>query len=167
VRRKQVVVIGSSDETAFTDEARAIGGFIAGKGCVLITGGRGGIMEAASQGAAERGGIVVGILPGEGLDAANRFCTMVIPTGMGYARNVINILSADLVVAIGGKSGTLSELAYARIYGKPVVCCTFAGGWSAEFPNAGVDDYPGGRLMTARDVDEACRHIEYLLESTE
>jgi hypothetical protein len=163
LRKKQVVVIGSSDETGFMEEARAIGGFIAGKGCVLITGGRGGIMEAASKGAAERGGVVVGILPGEGLDMANRHCTIVIPTGMGYARNVINILCADVVVAIGGKAGTLSELAYARIYGKPVVCCTFAGGWSAEFPNAGVDDYQGGQLMTARNVDEACRHIDFLL----
>jgi hypothetical protein len=120
-------------------------------------------MEAASQGAAERGGTVIGILPGEELDAANRHCSIVIPTGMGFARNVINILAADVVVAIGGKSGTLSELAYARIYGKPVVCCTFAGGWSAEFPKAKVDDYRGGLVMTARDADEACRHIEELL----
>jgi uncharacterized protein (TIGR00725 family) len=145
------------------NEARSIGGFIADKGCVLITGGRGGIMEAASKGASERGGIVIGILPGEELDAANRHCSIVIPTGMGYARNVINILSADVVVAIGGKAGTLSELAYARIYGKPVVCCTFAGGWSAEFPNTEVDDYQRGAIMTARDVDEACRQIDTLL----
>jgi uncharacterized protein (TIGR00725 family) len=163
LRRKQVVVIGSSDETGGMDEARGIGGFIAGKGWVLITGGRGGIMEAASRGASERGGIVVGILPGEELDAANPHCSIVIPTGMGYARNVINILSADLVVAIGGKSGTLSELAYARIYGKPVVFCSFAGGWSAKFPNVGVDDYQGGQIMTARNAEEACRHIDFIL----
>jgi uncharacterized protein (TIGR00725 family) len=164
MRKKQVVVIGSSDESSFLEEARAIGGYVADHGCVLISGGRGGIMEAASRGAQERGGTVIGILPGDGLDMANPYCSIVIPTGMGYARNVINILSADVVVAIGGKAGTLSELAYAWLYGKPVVCCTFAGGCSADFPGTRIDDRPGSMLLTARNVDEACAHIAELLQ---
>ena len=162
MRKKQVVVIGSSDETGFNDEARAIGRFIADRGYGLITGGRGGIMEAASRGASERGGTVIGIVPGDGLDEANRFCSIVIPTGMGHARNAINVLAADVIVAIGGKAGTLSEIAYARIHCKPLICCVFGGGWSAAFPEAAIDDYQGAPVVTARDVEETCRHIEKL-----
>lgn len=164
MRKPQIVVIGSSDETGRSDEARAIGRFIAEKGCVLITGGRGGVMEAASRGAAERGGTVVGILPGDDPGGANPYCSVVIPTGIGFARNAVNVLAADLVVAIGGRSGTLSELAYARIYGKPVVCCAFAGGWSAEFPRVMVDDYRDGELTTASSVEEACVAIGKFLD---
>jgi uncharacterized protein (TIGR00725 family) len=163
MRHKQVVVIGSSDETGYHEEASAIGAHIAGRGFVLITGGRGGIMESVSRGAAEQGGIVVGIHPGEDLDLANPFCSIVIPTGMGYARNAINILAADVIVAIGGKSGTLSELAYAKTYGKPVICCTFAGGWSAAFPQIHIDGQEDGLFMTAENPAEACRLIDEII----
>ena len=167
MRKKQVVVIGSSDDTRNLSEAYSIGKFIAQKGYVLITGGRGGIMEAASRGAAEHNGIVIGILPGDNLEMSNKHCTVVIPTGMGYARNVINVLSADTVVAIGGKSGTLSELAYSWMYGKPIICCTFAQGWSAEFSTMAIDDRKGSVVLTALSVDEACRHLEDLLDHSE
>ena len=163
MRRKQVVVIGSSDETGYQEEARSIGAFIADHDYVLITGGRGGIMESVSRGAADRGGTVIGIHPGEDLDLANPFCSIVIPTGMGYARNAINILAADVVVAIGGKSGTLSELAYAKTYGKPVICCAFAGGWSAVFPQIHIDGQEDGLFMTADNPGEVCRLIDEIL----
>jgi uncharacterized protein (TIGR00725 family) len=156
MRKKQVVVIGSSEETRHLDEARAIGAFIADKGYVLISGGRGGIMEAASRGAAERGGTVIGILPGDNPDAANPFCGIVIPTGLGYARNAVNVLAADVVVAIGGSYGTLSEIAYSRTYGKPLICCTFAGGWSEEFAKQHSD----GSVFIAHNIEETCRLIE-------
>src|SRR3990172_3350952 len=162
MRKKQVVVIGSSDDTQNLGAAYSIGKFIAQKGWVLISGGRGGVMEAASRGAAEHGGTVIGILPGEELERSNKYCTIVIPTGIGYARNVINVLSADALVAVGGKAGTLSELAYAWIYGKPVICCAFAPGWSAQFPAIRVDDREGGAVLTARSVGEGCRQLEEL-----
>ncbi len=164
MRKKQVVIIGSSEDTENLDEAYAIGKFIASKNHVLITGGRGGIMEAASRGAAEHNGIVIGVLPGDHLDDSNPYCGIVIPTGMGFARNVINVLSADVVVAIGGKAGTLTELAYAWLYQKPVVCCTFAHGWSSRFKDLEIDDRQGGALLNARNADEACMHLENLLE---
>ena len=160
MRKKQVVVIGSSDDVQNIDAAYSIGKFIALKGWVLISGGRGGIMEAASRGAAEHEGTVVGILPGEEFEQSNRYCTIVIPTGIGHARNVINVLSADAIVAIGGKAGTLSELAYAWIYGKPVICCVFAPGWSSQFPLIRVDDREGGIVLAARSADEACEKLE-------
>lgn len=165
MRKKQVAVIGSSDDTAHSGAARAIGAFIAGNGWVLITGGRGGVMEAASRGAAEAGGVVIGILPGETPAGANPYCTAVIPTGIGFARNAVNILCADVVVAIAGSWGTLSELAYAKMYGKPVICCVFTGGWSAEFPRAASGNQEGGPLHAAGDVREACALLEGLMKN--
>jgi uncharacterized protein (TIGR00725 family) len=163
MRKKQVVVIGSSDDADNIDDAYLIGKFIAEQGWVLVSGGRGGVMEAASRGAAEHSGIVIGILPDEDLDASNRYCSVVIPTGIGYARNAVNVLSGDAVVAIGGKAGTLTELTYAWMYGKPVVCCTFAEGWSARFSSFRVDDRTGGAVHPARSVAEACRLLEGIL----
>lgn len=158
-RKNQIVVIGSSDESPALPGAVAIGRFIAEQGHVLITGGRGGVMEAASRGAFEGGGIVIGILPGESIDSANRYCSVVIPTGLGFARNAVNVLAADAVVAIGGSYGTMSEIAYARLYGKPLVCCTFAGGWSAELARSSLADDAGVPVYIAHTPDEACRHI--------
>ncbi len=153
MRKKQVVVIGSSEEESFREESRRIGRFIAENDMVLITGGRGGIMESVSRGAYENGGTVIGILPGESLEEANPYCTAVVPTGIGFARNSVNILSGDVIIAIGGKSGTMSELAYAWMYRKPVICCTFARGWSSQFPEVRVDNRAGSKIYIAETVD--------------
>ncbi len=159
MRRRQVVVIGSGDETRHCDDALRIGSFIASRGWVLITGGRGGVMEAASRGASEGGGLVIGIIPDTDPAGANRYCDVVIPTGIGYARNLVNVLSGDVVVAVGGKAGTLSELAYAWQFGKPIICCAFAGGWSERLAGAPIDER-GGEIRFARDLAEACRFLE-------
>ncbi|MCP4135678.1 MAG: TIGR00725 family protein [bacterium] len=160
MRKKQVVVIGASDAVDFCDEAYSIGAYIAQQGYVLITGGRGGIMEAASQGAFEHQGTVIGILPGADDSEANPYCTIVLPTGIGFARNIVNILAADIVIAIGGKAGTLSELAYAWQYGKPVICCTFAEGWSQKLPATGIDDRPGSTIYSAETVEDVFRCLK-------
>ncbi len=160
---KQVVVIGSSEPTGFEEQARVIGMHIARRGYVLISGGRGGIMEAASRGASECGGTVVGILPWESFDGANANCSIVIPTGIGFARNSMNILAADVVVALCGAGGTLSELAYAWIYKKPVVCCAFSGGWSEIYSAAPEEARRGSLVYRADNPDEACELIDRLL----
>ena len=159
MRHIQIAVIGSSGIVEYYEEARIIGAFIAENGWILINGGRDGIMEASAKGAAEKGGIVIGIHPGDSLDEANPYCTAVIPTGMGFARNAVNILSADVVVAISGGFGTLTELAYAMLYGKPIVCCTFTGGWSEEFCQS-RKVAPSGNVMRAHSPEEACRLIK-------
>ncbi len=164
MRNKQVVVIGASDTKENLQESYTIGKFIAQKEYTLITGGRGGIMEAASRGAFENQGTVIGILPGDDFSGANSFCTVVIPTGIGFARNVINVISADIIVAIGGKSGTLSELTYAWQFRKPILCCTFAHGWSSEFPGTKIDDRKGSEILTAATVDQACSLLENYLD---
>jgi uncharacterized protein (TIGR00725 family) len=165
MRRRQVVVIGSHDATGFLKEAYLIGKHIGRRGWVLISGGRSGIMEAASRGAAGENGFVIGILPGPDDGQANPWCTAVIPTGIGFARNSINVLAADVIVAIGGGAGTLSELAYAWQYEKPVICCAFAGGWSATFHDMALAGQIKAPLYRAEGVDEACSLLDRMLLS--
>ena len=117
-----IAVVGSGTAS---DELRALaeeaGREVARRGAVLITGGLGGVMEAASRGAHEEGGITVGILPGTDPRDANPWVEIPIATGLGQARNVIVVTAAHAVVAVGGEYGTLSEIAHALKIGKPVV----------------------------------------------
>ncbi len=155
MKKTQIVVIGSADDTQHYSVAYQIGSFIAKNGWVLITGGRTGVMEAASKGAHEHGGIVVGILPFDSFNGANEYCHIIIPTGIGFARNSMNVLSADVVISIGGKAGTLTELAYAWHYGKPIISCVFTGGWSTRIVDQPIDDRDnGGRIYPAHSVEE-------------
>ena len=102
-------------------DAERVGAAIARAGAVLLCGGLHGVMEAASRGAAEAGGVVVGLLPGFRRRDANRWVTIPIVTGMDQARNVVLVRSCDALVAIGGMYGTLSEIALALKLGIPVV----------------------------------------------
>jgi hypothetical protein len=117
-----IAVVGSGTAD---DELRAlaeeVGREVARQGVVLLTGGLGGVMEAASRGAHEEGGVTVGILPGTDPRDANPWVEIPIATGMGQARNVILVVAAHAVVAVGGEYGTLSEIAHALKIGKPVV----------------------------------------------
>jgi uncharacterized protein (TIGR00725 family) len=101
--------------------AEEVGRGLAAAGAVVVTGGLGGVMEAASRGAASAGGLVVGVLPGVDRAAANRWVGMALPTGLGEGRNLVVVRSADVVVAVGGEWGTLSEIALALKAGTPVV----------------------------------------------
>ena len=111
---------GAGDVLSYKN-AYQVGRLLAQAGAVLLCGGLGGVMEAACQGAKEAGGFTVGILPGSGADAANPYVDLPIVTGMGQARNVVLVLSADAVIAIAGEAGTLSEIAVALKVGRPVV----------------------------------------------
>lgn len=101
--------------------AEDVGRLVAQRGAILITGGLGGVMEAASKGANEAGGTVIGILPGFSNKDANKYVTVPLPTGLSHARNVIVVRSADAVIAVAGEYGTLSEIAIALKLGKPVI----------------------------------------------
>lgn len=118
----QIGVIGGRQVSAeLLKDAEEVGRLIAKRKAVLICGGLGGVMAAASQGANREGGITVGILPGSQLEDANPDVSVVIPTDMGVARNSIIIHSCDGVIAVGGKYGTLAEMAFALQKGIPVV----------------------------------------------
>ncbi len=132
MRMKQVVVIGNNRASDEEKElAYEVGKIVGGSGVLLITGGKYGVMKHVSRGAKECGGMVLSILPEDSFDKCNEYSDIVIPTGMGYARNVINVLSGDLIIAIGGGSGTLSEIAYAWQFGKTIFAFMH-GGWSAR-----------------------------------
>jgi len=119
--RRYVAVCGDSEATpSQLDAAREVGRLLAREGAVVINGGFGGVMGAASEGAALEGGTVVGILPDSDRAEVNAHLTIAIATGLGQARNAVIVTAADSVIAIGQGWGTLSEIALARRLGRPV-----------------------------------------------
>jgi len=118
----QIGIVGGS--TCTQEEANLayrVGYLLGRAGHVLVCGGRGGVMEAACRGAKDAGGVTVGILPSEDFSEANEFVDIKIPTGMGFSRNFLVVRAAEAIISIGGRYGTLSELCFAEIFGKPVV----------------------------------------------
>lgn len=152
---KQIAVIGSAQEISSEVEqmAEEVGRGIALRGAVLISGGRGGVMEASCRGAKKEKGLVVGILP-RTRDQANRFVDVAIVTGMGDARNVLNVNSADAVISICGGSGTLSEIGLALKAGKKIVALKPSGGVSSMLAGRSID---GKTVTDAGSVEEALR----------
>jgi uncharacterized protein (TIGR00725 family) len=121
-QRVQISVIGASEGSdAILRDAEAVGRGIAEAGAVLVCGGLTGVMEAASRGAAAAGGTVIAILPTLSPADANPYVTHAVATGTGHARNLAVVASGEAVIAVGGEWGTLSEIAYARKLGRPVV----------------------------------------------
>ncbi len=120
------VMGGGNADFSTLKQAEILGGLIAEKGWVLLNGGRcTGIMEATSKGAFEKGGLTIGILPENHSEGMSEFIKVPIVTGMGYARNTINILSSDVVVACPGGAGTLSEIALSIKCNKPLILFGF------------------------------------------
>jgi uncharacterized protein (TIGR00725 family) len=161
-QRKVIAIVGNASESsspAVLLLARTIGQGIVDAGFVLVTGGLGGVMRAASQGArlsAQCGdGSVLGILPSYDRTTANEFVQIAIPTGMQLARNTLVVAMADVVIAIGGGSGTLSEMAIAWQLGKPIVAVTECGGWSGELAGRTLDSRGAVPVHTACDAAEA------------
>jgi len=115
----QVSVIGSGVE--HEERAEQVGRLLAGRGCVVVTGGHGEVMAAAMRGAKSAGGTTIGILPGESRAGANEWCDHVVVTGIGHARNLAVAASGDAVIAVGGSWGTLAEIAFAMRLGRRVV----------------------------------------------
>jgi len=124
----QVAVIGSGRE----HEARAeeVGRLLAERGCTVVTGGLGEVMEAAARGAKSAGGTTIGILPGQTRAEANEWIDHAVVTGVGHARNLAVVASGDAVIAVGGRWGTLAEIGFAHVLGRPVVI--LEPGWELE-----------------------------------
>ena len=118
----QIAVIGAGgcDQRTY-DEAYQVGRQIALKGCVLLCGGMGGVMEAACRGAKDAGGVTIGIVPTPDRGSANRYVDYEIVTNAGHARNTFIAHSADALIAVSGSYGTLSEIAIGLKLGKPVI----------------------------------------------
>jgi uncharacterized protein (TIGR00725 family) len=148
-----VAVIGDGDPRGpdaprILEWAEEVGHLLARGGATVVTGGLGGVMRAASRGALSAGGHTIGILPGADPAEANEFVQIPVATGLGVARNLVVVTSADAAVAIGGRHGTLSEIGLALRMGRHVVALS---SWRLE-----SDQRMGGpRVHRARDPGEA------------
>lgn len=165
MRKKQVTVIGNYDATPEQFELGVqVGELLASLDLITITGGRTGLMEAVAKGAFEAGGMTVGILPSEDMNDGNNFNTVTIPSGIGYARNSMNVLAADAVIAIGGAAGTLSEMAFAWSYRRPIISFVGGGGWADALAGKQLDHRHEEPVDAAHDLEELKAHLVRILE---
>lgn len=154
--RTAIAVVGAGVcDREVSAAAYEIGRAIAKRGAAVVTGGLTGVMEAASRGAGDAGGLVIGILPGLNADDANTAVDIAIPTGMGQLRNGLVVTSARAVIAVSGEWGTLSEIGFALKLGIPVI------GWNTwELSRGGVPERGIVRAETPGGaVDEAFARI--------
>lgn len=165
-RQPVAVVIGPGADIctpALAAFAERLGILLHTAGYLVACGGKGGAMEAACKGAksvATEGSIAtIGLIPEASRKAANPYCDIVIPTGIGYARNMVLVNMADVVIALGGGAGTLSELAFAWKQSKPVYCYTGAGGWSAALAGKEVDVRHPGTMQGFSALDELSMYL--------
>ena len=162
-KMRQILVIGNNDNGC-TQELEKIaydaGKEIAQSGSVLITGGLGGVMKAASHGAKDSGGLTIGIIPQDDSSLANEFCDIVIPSGMGLSRDFLNALSADGVVVVGGGSGTLSEICAAYMYKKPIAIKN-SGGMATKYADQYLDHRENVKIVGFDSPKDA---VDYILE---
>ncbi len=143
-QRITVSVIGSHEGTPETARlAQAVGRMVAEEGCVLVCGGRQGLMKESCRGAKSAGGLTIGIMPGKDKAEANEFVDIALPTTIGFTRNVIVAASADVVIALPGSYGTENEICFARIFDRPVINL---GGWKIK----GL--IPAGSVPAARKI---------------
>ena len=145
MRKHIVSVLGGNSATS--DEAlvqaEKLGKAIVDNGWLLCTGGRSGVMEAASIGAQKSeswsGFQIIGILPGETHQDGNKYLDVVLPSGFGLARNALVVRFSDVCVALSGGAGTLSEIALAWQFGRPVAVMSTSGGWSERLSGMALD----------------------------
>ena len=166
LRARQVLVIGYGvdhcTEHAY-NVAYMVGKDVALQGAILITGGLGGVMEAASKGAKDEGGLVVGIIPQDEKSYANPYCDVVIPTGMGHTRDFITAYSADAVVVVGGGVGTAIEARVAYLKNKPIVAIKGSGGTADDIAGKYLDDR---RLVKVMGEEDPRKAVEKVLDLT-
>jgi uncharacterized protein (TIGR00725 family) len=157
--RRMIGISGSdSGDSSLTPStlkiAEELGCYVAKKGAVLVSGGRGGVMEAAARGAKNAQGLTVGIMP-ESAGEANSFIDIAIPTYMGYARNYLLVRSVDALIAIAGRWGTLNEISLALSIGKPTIIIKGTGGWADILAEEGLLERFEVRPRVASSAREA------------
>ncbi len=160
MRRIVIGVMGGGESAPAhaVRDAYRLGELIAENGWVLLNGGRdAGVMAASAAGARSRGGLTVGILPGGDTRHASKHLDICVVTGLGSARNVINVLSSDVVIACAGAEGTISEVALALKHGKPVIALNFDLGGLFEAARR------RGQLLRASTPEEAIRLAQQVL----
>jgi uncharacterized protein (TIGR00725 family) len=163
-RKLQIAVLGSSRAICTKKAyqlAEQIGEEIAKIGAVCLTGGGHGVMEAAHKGAKKHKGLTVGIMPWGKMEKYNRYCDIVVATGIGFSRDSINLNSADGAVIVGGGAGTLNEATYAYIENVPIVTMVKSGGMAEQLGDIYFDKRRTEKVI---GVDTAKEAIEVLLK---
>ncbi|ACY15448.1 TIGR00725 family protein [Haliangium ochraceum] len=171
MRRPVATVIGSTRASAEQSAlAHALGLALVDAGLRVLTGGLGGVMEAALRGARAsaryQSGDTIAVLPTYRAADANDAADIVICTGMNHARNTIAVASAAVVLAVGGRSGTLGELALAWELGRPVICVGETEGWATRLAGAAVDDRRADVIHGPLAPKEAATLARELAEQT-
>ena len=165
-KKSQILVIGNSRELCNKnayDVAYSVGKEIAKANIVLVTGGLGGVMEAASKGAAEEGGLVVGIIPQDDPKTANPYCDIVIPTGMGIMRDFLTAFACDAMIIVGGGAGSMIEAAASYLKGKPILAIEGTGGIADELAGKYLDERRTTKILGVKSPTEAVKKAIKLL----
>jgi uncharacterized protein (TIGR00725 family) len=159
-----VSVIGASEIDKETEEKTIeIGRLLARNKFIVSCGGLSGVMEAICKGAKKEGGITIGIIPFKDKNAANQYVDIAIPVPFSQARNIVVVLTGDVIVAIAGKAGTLSEISFSWIYGKPIVALTNVEGWSAKIAGQKLDDRRSDIIYGAKTPIEVVDKVKELM----
>jgi len=162
VRRVQISVVGFNEDSCTEvarDAAYRVGREIARQGGAVICGGLGGVMEAASKGASEAGGLTVGIIPSADFAQANKYCDLVVATGLGWSRNFVVAYSGDAMIVVGGGAGTLTEAAAAYQADKPIVSVKGTGGVADEWAGRYFDERRTWRIIGASSAEDAVKKV--------
>lgn len=165
----QVAVIGSTVSScteAMYEFGVQLGKALADLDLTVINGGGTGTMEAVFKGVHQsehyRKGMAIGITPFDTKEGANEFCDIIIPTTIGYARNSIVANSGDLVIALGGSAGTLSEIAFAWSWNKPILGVVGFGGWSEKIAGQTIDHRRDDVIIPVHSIEEIVEYIKSL-----
>jgi uncharacterized protein (TIGR00725 family) len=168
LNKKQISVIGynaSHCSKQAYEIAYQIGEEVALHQAILITGGLGGVMEASSKGAQNKGGLVIGIIPQSDKVHANPYCDVVISTGLGHARNFLTAYSGDAVIVVGGGVGTAIEAKIAYLKAKSIIAIKGGGGVADEIGGKYLDDRCLTRVLMEEDplkaVDQVLKLIAF------
>jgi len=168
-KKRQILVIGNNTNGCTPKHekiAYEVGEKIAKSDSVLITGGLGGVMAAASHGAHDANGLTVGIIPQDDATMANEYCDIVIPTGMGLTRDFLNALTADGIIIVGGGSGTLSEVCAAYMYKKPMVAIRNIGGTVEPYIDGFLDHRENIKIIGVDTPEDAVKKILELITTS-
>ena len=155
IRRPQVCVLGSADPgSAAYELAAAAGELLAKLGITIVSGCGSSATRVAAERAVRAGGLVVSVIPPDQMPAADWPATVVIPCGMGDARNLLMALAGDACLVIGGRAGTISEVCLAWLHKRPLLPLVGCGGWSDQLPSNPPDERQNSPILPWRSVEE-------------
>lgn len=159
-RKIQIGVIGdSSCSTEQANVAYKLGQLLATRNVTVICGGRLGIMEALAKGVSDSNGIIIGILPTINGSDANPYLSVIIPTNMGWTRNSFVSMSSDVIIVLGGKVGTLNEMTFAWMWGKPLISLVDKSfdknSWGIKLAGEKLDDRRKDVIYKVTTISEA------------